>query len=321
MLRQHYAQAELHVMVAEHVTVLLEATPWIDCVWGYPRFPKGPKWYQDFARIGRLRAAAFDVIINLNGSDRSSLLSFFSAARWRLGRIPEDGGPLFWKSLFTHTVHHPYGETLVFIQRWKCLLKAGFLSEKPEFPLSLPDSVVTHVRELIGLSDTTQYANHQRRWIHLSPFTTQDEKELPQAVLSTTLNSLFKQFPNLPIILSCAKNERECSRMASLLARLTFTPQRVFAGSLTLLEFVALIQGSILHLGGDSGALHVAAMTCTQSVCWFRNYKGNRDWMPSETENIILRGTASAEGICDISPDVITQSVIKAISALLNPGI
>ena len=70
VLRQAYPEAELHVMVSEHVTKIMEVAPWVDKVWGYPRFPRGPKWYQDFGRIRRLRAAKFDVVINLNGSDR-----------------------------------------------------------------------------------------------------------------------------------------------------------------------------------------------------------------------------------------------------------
>ena len=65
VLRQAYPEAQLHVMVSEHVTKIMEVAPWVDKIWGYPRFPRGPKWYQDFGRIRRLRAAKFDVVINL----------------------------------------------------------------------------------------------------------------------------------------------------------------------------------------------------------------------------------------------------------------
>ena len=85
-LRQAYPRAELHVMVSEHVTRIMDVAPWVDKVWGYPRYPRGPKWYQDLGRIRKLRAARFDVVINLNGSDRSSILTGTSGACWRLGR-------------------------------------------------------------------------------------------------------------------------------------------------------------------------------------------------------------------------------------------
>ncbi|OYV45401.1 MAG: hypothetical protein B7X06_04575, partial [Verrucomicrobia bacterium 21-51-4] len=50
-IRAALPQVQLEVMTAEHVTDLLKLTPWVDRVLGYPRFPKGPKWYQDFARV------------------------------------------------------------------------------------------------------------------------------------------------------------------------------------------------------------------------------------------------------------------------------
>ncbi|NBV86328.1 MAG: hypothetical protein EBS01_08730, partial [Verrucomicrobia bacterium] len=103
-IRQAWPLAELHVMVAEHVTQILEVAPWVDRVWGYPRFPKGPKPWQDFGRVQKLRAAKFDAVINLNGSDRSSLLTFLTGAQWRLGRRPQGGGPWHWPLQFTHVV-------------------------------------------------------------------------------------------------------------------------------------------------------------------------------------------------------------------------
>jgi len=130
-MRQAYPKAELHVMVAEHVTRVMEVAPWVDKVWGYPRYPKGPKWYQDLGRIKRLRDAQFDVVINLNGSDRSSILTGLSGARWRLGRVPQDGGPSFWPLMFSHIVEVPYHSKLISTQLWECLTQAGFPGEKP----------------------------------------------------------------------------------------------------------------------------------------------------------------------------------------------
>jgi ADP-heptose:LPS heptosyltransferase len=111
ILRQAYPEAELNVMVSEHVTKIMEVAPYVDRVWGYPRFPRGPKWYQDFGRIRRLRAGKFDVVVNLNGSDRSSILTGLSGARWRLGRRPRllerDVHPHRRASLQNRTHLHP----------------------------------------------------------------------------------------------------------------------------------------------------------------------------------------------------------------------
>src|SRR6267154_3741588 len=101
MVRQAYPQAELHVAVSTQVTSFMECVPWTDRVWGYMRYPRHATLRENFQFVTRLRREKFDVLINLNGSDRSSWLTFLSGARHRLGRRPRDGGPPFWRKLFT----------------------------------------------------------------------------------------------------------------------------------------------------------------------------------------------------------------------------
>jgi ADP-heptose:LPS heptosyltransferase len=288
VLRQAYPGAELHVMVSEHVIKIMEVAPWIDRIWGYPRFPRGPKWYQDFGRVQRLRKAKFDVVINLNGSDRSSILTGLSGARWRLGRRPEDGGPVFWGAMFTHIVEHPYKTEVISTQRWQCLKKAGFSGERPEVHIEIP---------AIAKVSALQKAGGDGGWIHVSPFTTEDYKELPTAQLSELLLELHRRFPSKKIILTCASNEREKRKMSNLLRSLDFEPWRVFAGDLDLLELAAIIQSSCLHLGGDSGGLHVAWVTGAPTVTWFRDYDGLADWRPMGRLHWSVVGSRTENGI------------------------
>ena len=306
ILRQAYPEAELHVMVSEHVTKIMEVAPWIDKVWGYPRFPRGPKWYQDFGRIRRLRAANFDAVINLNGSDRSSILTGLSGARWRLGRRPEDGGPTFWSTMFTHIVEHPYKTELISTQRWHCLKKAGFPGAQPEVHPEIPEAARRSVREKAGDAGG---------WIHVSPFTTEDYKELPPGQIAEVLDQLHRRFPGEKIILTCSGHVREKTKMSALLAALNFQPWRVFAGELDLLELAALLQSSRLHLGGDSGGLHVAWMTGVPTVTWFRRYDGLPDWQPVGDRYRSVIGERTSEGLTDIrTPQIVAmaEDLLKA---------
>ena len=305
VLRQAYPQAELHVMVSEHVTKIMEVAPWIDKVWGYPRFPRGPRWYQDFGRIRRLRAAKFDVVINLNGSDRSSILTGLSGARWRLGRRPEDGGPAFWNAMFTHIVEHPYKTELISTQRWHCLKKAGFPGDQTEVHSEIPEPARRSVLEKAGSAGG---------WLHVSPFTTEDYKELPPAQIAEVLGQLHRRFPAKKIILTCAANEREKRKMSALLAALDFQPWRVFAGELDLLELLVIVQMSCCHLGGDSGGLHTAWMTCVPTVTWFRRYDGLADWQPIGPRHRSLIGERTSFGLAGIETSEIVDMVAHLIS-------
>lgn len=305
VLRQSYPEADLHVMVSEHVTKIMEVAPWVDKIWGYPRFPRGPKWYQDFSRVRHLRAAKFDVVVNLNGSDRSSILTGLSGARWRLGRRPEDGGPSFWSTMFTHIVEHPYKTELVSTQRWNCLKKAGFPGDRPEVHVEIPAGAE---------ASALQKAGGEGGWVHVSPFTTEDYKELPAERLASLLNEIHRRFPNKKIILTCAANERERSKMSALLAALDFQPWRVFPGNLDLLEFAALVKASCLHIGGDSGGLHVAWMTGVPTVTWFRRYEGLADWRPTGASHRDAVGERTPAGIFGIE----TSQLVAAAGDLMK---
>jgi heptosyltransferase-3 len=300
-IRQAWPEAELHVMVAEHVTELLEVTPWVDHVWGYPRFPKGPKPWQDLGRVRKLRAARFDAVINLNGSDRSSLLTWLSGAPLCLGRRPQGGGPVHWPFQFTHTVDHPYATMPVYEQRWNCLGLAGIpVGVKPEFHVTIP----ALGRRAAGIS-----AEEDGTYIHISPFTTQDQKELPESELVSLIASLQSGAPDQRVVVSCAPNERERSKLARILSPLAQRPWRVFDGSLKTMDLVSVIAGARVHLGGDSGALHLAVMAGIPTVSWFRRYDGMCDWMPKcGAIHRVLIGTCSGPlGMQEISA---TQLVV-----------
>jgi len=281
MIRQAYPSAELHVTVAAHITSLLDCVPWVDRVWGYMRYPRHATLRENFQMVARLRKEKFDVLINLNGSDRSSWLTFFSGARERLGREPENGGPPFWKHMFTAHVRHPFKPEPIYIQRCRCLEKAGFPSAPPEFHVEIADENLRAAE--ISEADTGTY-------FHISPFTTADYKELSPEQLAELVAALEKNFPGIKIVLSCAPTPRELEKLEKLLPLLPQKPWRVLAGNLNLTQLAAVIQHSRLHFCGDTGPLHLAAMTGTPTVAWFWPNPGLAQWVPTGEKYRVLVG-------------------------------
>ena len=271
MVRQAYPQAELHVAVAAHVTSLMDCVAWVNKTWGYMRFPRHATVRENLSMVAALRREKFDVLINLNGSDRSSWLTFFSGARERLGRVPGDGGSLFWRQMFTAHVKHPFKPEQIYVQRCRCLEKAGFPSMPPQFRTEIDPASLRFAE--IADTDAGQY-------FHISPFTTADRKELSPAQLVELIAVMEKKFPAKKIVLSCAPTEREQKKMKELLALLPRRPWRVLAGNLSLNQLAAVIQQSALHFCGDTGTLHLAVMTATPTVAWFWPNPGLRQWVP-----------------------------------------
>jgi lipopolysaccharide heptosyltransferase III len=271
MVRKAYPEAELHVAVAEHAASLMDCTPWVDRVWGYPRFPKHARLGQSLGTVRRLRRERFDAVVNLNGSDRSSWLTFLSGAPERLGRVPSDGGPLFWRQLFTEIVEHPDLLEPVYLQRCHCLRKVGFPFEKPEFRVEIPP---------LHLKTAGIAPEDARTYFHLSPFSSGPQKELPQEQMAELIAALTARFPGKRWVISGGPTERERRKMAELLSRLSREPWKVFPGSLNLMQLAAVIQHSALHLSADSGPLHLAVMTGVPTVSWFRPSPGMQSFMP-----------------------------------------
>jgi ADP-heptose:LPS heptosyltransferase len=122
------------------------------------------------------------------------------------------------------------------------------------------------------------------------------------------LRQIHYRFPDKKIILTCAGNEREKNKMAALVAALDFQPWRVFAGDLDLLELAAVVQASCLHLGGDSGGLHLAWMTGAPTVTWFRRYEGLPDWQLQGHQHRAVVGNRSDQGIVGIDSAALWDS-------------
>jgi ADP-heptose:LPS heptosyltransferase len=306
-IRQAYPRSELHVGVAAHVASFLECMPWIDRVWGYSRFPKHASLKENLGFVGRLRRERFDALINLNGSDRSSWLTFFSGARERLGRVPGGGGPPFWRRMFTETVQESFSAGPIYVQNCRCLEKAGFPSAPPEFHVDIKPAHLQAAN--IPPADAETY-------FHLSPFTTDDRKELPPEQLVELIAALQARWPGKKLVISCAPTERERQKMESLLARLPDKPWRVFAGELNLTQVAAVIQRSALHLCGDTGTLHLAMLAGARTVSWFWPNPGREAWIPVGDRHRTMVGKMEPEQT--FLSGIQTAELVQAVHAVLD---
>ncbi|HEY3762910.1 MAG TPA: glycosyltransferase family 9 protein [Verrucomicrobiae bacterium] len=310
MVRQAYPDAKLHAAVSSHITSLMSCVPWVDEVWGYMRYPRHATLKENWQMISRLRREKFDVLINLNGSDRSSWLTFLSGARERLGRMPNDGGPPFWKQMFTAHVQYPLDNEPVYWQRCRCLEKAGFPFTQPEFHVEIAPSLLQAAD--IAESDAGTF-------FHVSPFTTADYKELSPEQLAEMIGALAKQFPDKRWVLSCAPTPRELEKMEALRPLLPVKPWRVFAGNLSLVQIAAVIRHSALHFCGDTGTLHLALMTGARTVSWFWPNPAIKAWVPANERCIVVVGANPSEK--KFLAGISTKELVQTAESVLATGI
>ena len=224
--------------------------------------------------------------------------------------MPEGGGPAFWRQRFTDTVYHPFSPEPVYVQNCRCLEQAGFPSRLPEFHVEIAPAHLQAARIAPAAAGT---------YFHLSPFTTDDRKELPPAQLAELVRALPARWPGKKLVLSGAPTERERSKMDALLRQLPHPPWRVFAGELNLLQLAAVIQHSAAHLCGDTGTLHMALMTRTPAVSWFRPNPGSQAWIPvGDCYRTLLGAEDNPHGSLQ---GISTPELVRAVqSVLAAPG-
>ena len=290
-IRKCLPDCELHVMVEKRVVGLMELFPWVDKVWGYQRHPHSEPLWKQPQHIQQMRKEKFDAVINLNGSQRSSWLTWASGAKLRLGREPKRK-KFLWSNCFTHTIFEPFKGHIA-KQRYQVLDQAGFPPQEFLYGATIPEYLVQKVKQKLEGID---------KFVHISPFTTQDKKELNESILVELLNGLHQQ-NKLKIVLSCSRDDREMKKMDSLLNKLNFKPSEVFNGNLSMLEFAALISLAKVHVGGDSGSIHIAAMLNIPIVCWFRDYEGVEEWAPSGKRDRVFIGKETEQGLENIRSD------------------
>jgi heptosyltransferase-1 len=276
-LRQHYPNAELHCLVQQGNAGLLELTPWIDRVIAYRRSEIGDSGYYP-RMLSTLRRQRYDLAVDLIGADHSSVIAGICGAKRRLIRQP---GPIknrwAWRWAHTDLMNVAFGGEPMYRQRLRCLEQSGMPAQPVAFEIAAPGASM----------DATPY-------IHISPYTKLACKELPPRQMARLITQLALAFPGHRLVLSCSAKPRELAAMRQLASVLPPGRATVLAGQLDIPQLLALIASAALHIGGDTGTLHLAWLAGTPSVSWFRQRPGLVQWIPQGPQHQVLLADAPA---------------------------
>jgi len=181
----------------------------------------------------------------------------------------------------------------------EALRLAGFSVKAPRWEVALPDAAA----ETANLG----------RYVHISPFANDDYKELPADVLAQVVDGLREAQPDLALVISCAPTEREKRKLDVLLSQLDHKPDAVFPGNLDLVTFAGVLGRAALHMGADSGALHLAMLAGCPMVGWFRKYAAMEEWVPDFGHSRVLVGEATPGGVSGISASDVVSAAVQLL--------
>jgi ADP-heptose:LPS heptosyltransferase len=271
-IKRHYGEAQVHTLSAPVGAELLQLAPCVDRAWAFPLTAKSPAWWKHWDILWALRRQRFDAAFNFSGSDRSLFTTAFIGAPWTL--CLGAGRDHFWNGwLVSDWVKRGTRELPVFEQRRQALAAGGFALQPARFDLHVPEEARNWAQETVPDNG-----------VHLSINASSAVKEWPLENWIELGRTLLGADGSLSLLATASAKPREQERLAALAKGVDNARLRCLAGP-SLARLAASLQRCRLHIGADSGVLHLAMALGVPTLSLFRDYAGWEEWMPAGGEH------------------------------------
>lgn len=268
-IKRHYPAAELHTLSAPVGAQVLQLAPCADRPWAFPLGSPSPPWWRHWDLLLALRRERFDAAFNFSGADRTLFITALTGARWSIAVA--GGRKHFWSNwLVRDQLPRPSPDLPVYEQRRQALAACGFELAPPRWDLRLPEAAVRWAKARVPAGA-----------IHFSINASTPLKEWPLTHWVELARELLARNSQMWIVATGSASSREQERLRSLAERvgdqrLVLSPPQVDIPALA-----AILSRCRLHVGGDSGVLHLAVALGVPTVSLFRDYHDAGAWMPT----------------------------------------
>ena len=288
-LRRRYPKAHLDWLVTPGIAELLRHNPAIDNVVEFARDERSAAWWSGAWRLSpyisaarlaaTLRAAKYDLVLDLQGQLRSAFFAFTSGAPVRIGfakpradvwqslsrKIPDEARRHAWRgaregSYLAYTDHiavpnldvHP-------VERYLGVgAMLGLDDGAPDFSFPVPKEASARIDALLDYYDIAK-----KRLVVMAPGTNWETKEWRRDGFAEVARHFLQK--GFAVTLIGAERERAvCEEVAAL------APGAVnLCGETTLSELAALIGRAAVCVSNDSGPMHLAVALGRPAVSVF----------------------------------------------------
>ena len=261
--------AEVEVMTTAVGAELLEMVPEVKRVWVVPLAKPSPAPWKNLGTLRSIRSQSYDVALSFVGSERNLFCTGWSAARQR---IAHQSGPSSWLSRLrlTQIISSRDRSETVFEQRLSILKELGWTGANPGWSWQVP-------------AESTRWASTvvQGPALHLSISAASSPlNEWPIDLWARALKKVWQDSPRLQVIVTGAGSEREIARLNDLASLVKDERLKIISQRQPISRILALVQAGEIHVGLDSGVLHLAMSAGKPTVSLFRESAGRLGWAP-----------------------------------------
>jgi len=261
-VQRHYPRARISLLLRSGRDGLFEDNPLVYKVHTVRKYDQRG-WNavgEQLSFLFHLRKEKFDLVIDLRGDDRGAFLARVTGAPIRLASYYKNVP--FWRNrMFTHLAplsssfgsgYGPEAQSLAVVEPFGIDTSGPI----PRFPI--PESIQERVKGLL-MKEELEPCNP---WVSVSPFSRWSYKEWDYSKWVEVMQWLWRVY-HLPVVIVGSHDERE---KAAQMARASAGKVINFAGVTTLAELAGILRLSLLHMGVDTGGLHIAAAVGTPTI-------------------------------------------------------
>ena len=301
-VRQMFPQAKIYCLVHKNYHQLLQNCPYLNGVIVYDPDDKEGGIPGLFQMVKRLRFYKFDIVIDLQNSLRSHLLTFLCMPGKSYGYDNKKGG---W--LLTNRIKLPTAKMPPVSHQFEVLKMLG-ISEPPEVRLEmwLPRREQSYVEELF---EEEWLANSKRIvGINLTASEKWETKNWPMEHIAKLCDMLAKK--NVRVVITGMDRDKELART---LAGMTSSKPAFLVGKTDLLQLAAVIKRCNVFVTPDSAPMHIASAVGTPFVAFFGPTDPERHLPPAQKSFVfrkLLPCSPCYSGRCKIT----THDCMRTIS-------
>jgi len=247
-----------------------------DRAWALEMYSETRSLRQQLQVLRALRRLRFDLAMNFSGADRSVFLTAFSGARVKVAH--ESARRQFWRPwLIANWVPRQDHLLPVYEQRRQVLRACGIEPGRPAWDLQIPAEAVSRAEALVPANS-----------IHFSINANSPLKEWPLGHWVELARELFSADPGVRIVATASRGANEQERLQGFIQSVGNLRLVGLPPGLSIAALGGVLQRCSLHVGGDSGVLHLAVALGLRTVSLFRQYEDVSAWLPTGPQHRVL---------------------------------